>query len=451
MDNESPTVMFTNATAKVVEDVTGGMAELEISLTGSTSNQVTVSYATSTESGSGAATATSDFTGISTGTANIAAGQLTGTIRIPIINDDIDEQDESFKVTISNPQNSVLSSTTSKLTITVTITDDDVPEIFITAVGTAKEGINANADFLLTSDILPRTGLTIHYLPESTNFLDSEDTGVKQSTAQPLGFSQRDEGDPILATLRVPIDNDSIKEANGTIKVTLQDEDPAEVNYKIRATNYHATINVEDDDAKVPVLIVTAPTTGVAESVGSADFTVTAYDVQAKTNSINPGRPITVQYTPEEVDSGDFLSNEGTATTVELTFTETNGVWTDILSVALDNDTNPDPTGKIKVTLNDDPATIATYTVSTGTDKSAEATIWDDDAPELTILAGNAVTEGTDASATFKVIANVLPKTDLSIQYTPVGTSFIAGSGTKVTANPPLTLCIILPPKNMKV
>ena len=238
VDNEMPTVKFSSATATVSEDVTGGMAELEVSLTGATANQVTVSYATSTESGGGAATPTSDFTGTSAGTANIAAGQLTGTIRIPIINDEIDEQDETFKVTISSPQNAVLSSTSTELTITVTITDDDVPEIFITAVGNAKEGIGATADFLLTADIVPRTGLNIHYLPESASFLPDGNSGVKQSTAQPLGFSQRDEGDPILATLRVPIDNDSIKEANGTIKVTLQDEDPAEVSYKIRTTNF---------------------------------------------------------------------------------------------------------------------------------------------------------------------------------------------------------------------
>ena len=40
------------------------------------------------------------------------------------------------------------------------------------------------------------------------------------------------------------------------------------------------------------------------------------------------------------------------------------------------------------------PQTIDTYTVSTGADKSAEVTIWDDEIPELSIVAGPAITEG---------------------------------------------------------
>ena len=94
--------------------------------------------------------------------------------------------------------------------------------------------------------------------------------------------------------------------------------------------------------------------------------------------------------------------------------------------------------GKIKVTLNDDPAVIDTYLVSTGADKSAEAIIWDNEAPELTITAGPAVTEADNVKATFKVISNVKPKRDLAVQYTPTST-YINDSDTKVTANPALS------------
>ena len=292
--------------------------------------------------------------------------------------------------------------------------------------------LNVTADFRITSDILPHTGLTIQYIPVSTSFLPSGISTIKQSTNPPLTFIEPTNGDPINTTLRVPLHNDDLAEANGTVQVTLQSETPTNTTYKLAATNTQATVHVEDDDSKVPVLFIAGPANGTAESVGSVEFTVTAYDVQAKTNSINPERTITIQYTPAEVDSGDFFTDEDTARTADLTFTQNNGIWSDTFSVAIDNDTNADPTGKIKITLDNDPATIDTYTVATGDDASAEATIWDDDAPELTILAGNAVTEGTDANASFRVIANVLPSSPLSIQYTPEGANYIAGSGTKL-------------------
>ena len=132
-------------------------------------------------------------------------------------------------------------------------------------------------------------------------------------------------------------------------KLPCKVRSPTDSTYKLAATNIQATVHVEDDDSKVPVLFIAGPTNGSVESTGSVDFTVTAYDVQAKTNSIDPERTITIQYTPEEVDTGDFLvPMKDIARTADLTFTQNNGVWSDTLSVTIDNDTNADATGKIK-------------------------------------------------------------------------------------------------------
>ena len=115
-------------------------------------------------------------------------------------------------------------------------------------------------------------------------------------------------GDPINTTLRVPLHNDDLAEANGTVQVTLQSETPTNTTYKLTATNTQATVHVEDDDSKVPGIIRCWTNKWYWQKVsGSVEFTVSAYDVQAKTNSINPERTITIQYTPTEVDSGGFL------------------------------------------------------------------------------------------------------------------------------------------------
>ena len=123
VDDEVPILKFTNPTISVAENVTGGMANLEISLSGATTNPVSVSYTTANGLGFLGAVAETDFTAptANSNTATIAVGQLTATIQIPIINDAIDEPHKIFTVTISNPQNAILSSSSADLTMTVTI------------------------------------------------------------------------------------------------------------------------------------------------------------------------------------------------------------------------------------------------------------------------------------------------------------------------------------------
>ena len=402
------------------------MVDLEVSLSGyptNSSNLATFQYATSTGTGVGAATADSDFTAIAVGNPEtIPADQLTYTIQIPILGDELDEPDESFTVTISNPQHAVLSATPADSTITVTIEDDDVPELEISAGTQITEGDNVNAEFTITANTMPVNDLTIHYLPISEGFLSPTISNKPQMTSQPLTFTQAPNDGLITATLIIPVVSDEIAEANGTIAVTLQPPSPSPstpASYSVAATNNSATLNILDDDSIVPVIAITGPTENIPESTDTIEFTITAFDNQAKTNSINPGRNITVQYTPENLASANFLPASGTAETLILNFNESDGIWTDTFSVTLDDDEIGEATGRIKVTLNDDPATTDTYTVSTGTDKSAEVTIWDDDAPELTIVAGQVVTENSVKKATFKVISNVRPSQKIPLQYTP--------------------------------
>ena len=68
-------------------------------------------------------------------------------------------------------------------------------------------------------------------------------------------------------------------------------------------------------------------------------------------------------------------------------------------------------------------------------------TIWDNDAPELEITAGPAVTDGIGASAMFIITSQVQPSAStVNIDYTPESITFLAAdvSGAPVT-NHPLT------------
>ncbi|GIR77918.1 MAG: hypothetical protein CM15mP80_05430 [Alphaproteobacteria bacterium] len=77
---------------------------------------ITVDYATA----DGSATATNDYVS-STGTLTFNPGETSKTISLSIVQDTIDELDETFTVSLSNPTNSSISTATG----TVTITDDE--------------------------------------------------------------------------------------------------------------------------------------------------------------------------------------------------------------------------------------------------------------------------------------------------------------------------------------
>jgi Ca2+-binding RTX toxin-like protein len=107
------------ATALSINDITviegkDARAILTVNLSSLSSKSISVNYTTTPIS----ATANSDYT-TQTGTLTIPANATTGTIFIPILNDNLNEADEAFTVTLSNPVNATLS-------------NDSVGEVIIT-------------------------------------------------------------------------------------------------------------------------------------------------------------------------------------------------------------------------------------------------------------------------------------------------------------------------------
>jgi hypothetical protein len=76
----------------------GQNGEFTVTLSSASATNITVNYATS----DGTALAGSDYTA-TTGTLTIAAGQTTAKIPVPITNDGIAENNETFNLTLSNP------------------------------------------------------------------------------------------------------------------------------------------------------------------------------------------------------------------------------------------------------------------------------------------------------------------------------------------------------------
>ena len=112
-----PTVSIADATVGEAD----GTATLAVTLSASSTQNVTVSYNTA----DGTATAGADYTAVSNGMATVTAGNTSADISIPITDDTADDDDETFTVTLASASNATLG--TSTATVTITDNDDPVP------------------------------------------------------------------------------------------------------------------------------------------------------------------------------------------------------------------------------------------------------------------------------------------------------------------------------------
>jgi len=111
-----PTVAFSMATYTVNEGA--GTATIIVNLSSSSGQTVSVNYATS----NGTATAGSDYT-TKSGTLTFTPNQTSKTFTVSILDDALDEPDETVNLTLSNPTNATLGNPANA---TLTIVDNDV-------------------------------------------------------------------------------------------------------------------------------------------------------------------------------------------------------------------------------------------------------------------------------------------------------------------------------------
>ena len=119
-----------------------GSANVVISLNATPVSEVEVDYRTSTQS---SATALEDYTPVS-GTVVFGAGETSKQVIVPIIEDALDEDNETISFILSTPVNGVISDGTA----TIEIIDNDITSIIINS-GRFDEGIDPAINVSLTS------------------------------------------------------------------------------------------------------------------------------------------------------------------------------------------------------------------------------------------------------------------------------------------------------------
>ena len=161
LQDDSGTGTIRNSNARPVlsiEDATvveGGRAEFEVTLSPASGQSVTVEYETS----NGTAVADTDY-GSASGTLTFSAGTTTQTIRVDTHEDDIDEPDESFTLTLSSASGASLEDDIA----TGTIIDNDegeLPGLSITDTAPVAEG--GTAEFVVTLSPASNQAVSVSY------------------------------------------------------------------------------------------------------------------------------------------------------------------------------------------------------------------------------------------------------------------------------------------------
>ena len=250
----TPTIQFTATTSSGSEATTSVTLQLELSEARG-SGDATVDYAVTGGTATGSGT---DYT-LASGTATITATNTTTTIPITVVNDSIDESNETIIVTISNPSNSTLGTNTAH---TYTITDDDTAGVTVT-----ESGGSVNVTEGSTTDTY--TVVLASQPTSSVSIAIGVDT---QSTvgATPLTFTTENWNTP--QTVTVTAVNDSVAEGAHTSTITHTATSSDENYNGISVAS--VTANITDNETAGVTITESDALTSVTEGGATDSYTV---------------------------------------------------------------------------------------------------------------------------------------------------------------------------------
>ena len=339
----------------------GGTARFTITASPAPAADLDVTVTVSASGDYGAATGTRTLTIPTSGSVTLTVGTT---------DDGADEADGSVTATLNGGSGYTVSSTNGAATVSVA--DDDVPELSISAGGGITEG--GDATFTISANPAPAADLDVAVTVSASGDYGAA-TGTRTVTIPASGS----------VTLTVGTTDDGADEADGSVTATVNSGS----GYTVSSTHGAATVSVADDD--VPELRISAGG-GITEG-GTASFTITA----------SPAPAADLDITVTISASGDYGATTGQRT---LTIPTTGSVT---LTVGTTDDGADEADGSVTATVNSGSG----YTVSS-TSGAATVSVADDDVPELRISAGGGITEG--GTARFTITADPAPASPLTVR-----------------------------------
>ena len=368
-DDGPPTLRIADASGSE-----GGDIAFTATLWPASARTVTATWTASVESGDTAASG--DLSGTLTGTLTFAPGDLTRTFTVATAADTVDEDDETFTVTLSNLSNAMLGNATAQ----GTIVDDDAAPVLRIADASGSEGSAITFTVTLasasTETLEPPSAKTV-----TVNYATSVATGDTAATGDftaksgTLSFAPGD----TEKTFTVVTAGDAVDEANETFTVTLSG--PA--NATLRDATATGTIDDNDDPPRLSVA-------DASRSEGG-DIIFTA------TLSPASGQTATATWTAS-VESGDTAASGDLTGTLTGTLTFAPGEGAKTFTVATTGDEVDEPDETFTVTLSN----LSNARLTGG---AATGTIEDDDDPPTLSVADASGSEGGDITFTATLAA----------------------------------------------
>ena len=122
-DNDLPTLSFQTALISATENVNSEKVDITVNLTKVSYQDVTFDFNMT----GGTATKGLDYLEEITRSGTISAGSTSGTFSIPIVDDLLNEGNETFTLTLLNVVNAVFANNAETISKTVTIADNELP------------------------------------------------------------------------------------------------------------------------------------------------------------------------------------------------------------------------------------------------------------------------------------------------------------------------------------
>ncbi len=398
LDDES-TLSFTNANYTVTE--AGLKLNINVVRTGARLTPVTVDFNTT----DGTAGSTNDYRGTN-GTLTFLPNVAFKTISIPIANDTIVDGNETFMVSLSNPQGGALLGSLTNTTVTI-LDNDKGGVISFGLTNYVATELGKNASILLKRTGGLASGVTVDFITTE----GSATEGLDYSNAtQTVTFKAGE----ISKIILVPILNDALDETNETVLLSLTN---ATGGASLGLS--HATLSITDDDVGGTIVLSAA---SYATNENSEAFIITV----KRSGGVASG--VSVDFATQDgvaLAGQDYIATNGT-----LYFASNE--LTKVISVSITNDLLAEGNETFSFRL-----TNATGGAVIGAISNATLTIRDDESSISFTNAAYTVSE-TGPSVSITAVRSGSLNTAVSVQFTTVNGSAISPNdyrGTNLTLN----------------
>ena len=345
-----------------------GGEQLDVTLALTETSAMTVSVDVATVAGSASE---ADYVPVAD-TIIFPAGTLTQALTIDIVDDHIDEPDETFQLTLSNPQNATLGTPSAA---TVTIIDNDAPPTLSFSAANYRVGEAAGeTPITLTLSAVSGFAISADYFSDDVTAIAGEDYTAAAGTLNILAGRQtavftvaiindtNDEPDETFNLILTNLNHAALGNPASAVVTILDDDVPAPPEISFEAADY---TGIEEERIVNAVVTLSAPGSGnVSVAFNTIAGSATAEDFVAQSGVLSftggvMSQTISVELLDDDVDEPDetfsiVLSNAQNAVLVEpmtATVTIQDNDKPGNITVLI-NETDADQTGYDRLMLN---------------------------------------------------------------------------------------------------